>query len=96
MGPIPGTPGIPVAQDLLHEAPEGLRLVRERPHLWSARAGEEPCSGDRILMHVKRDVCGMLVHGRLLRMRLWPLSDGMANPRYTTQAAGHSIVTITF
>jgi hypothetical protein len=34
--------------------------VRDCPHLRGARPGEEPCGGDRILMHVKRDAtCGI-------------------------------------
>lgn len=44
-------------------------------------------------MDLKPDECGTLMHGRLLRMRLWPrlVTQPKANPR-SAQAAGRFIL----
>lgn len=46
-------------------------------------------------MHVKRNVCDMLFHGPLLRVRLSPLLGWAMNSQYTTQVLGRSILTVT-
>jgi hypothetical protein len=48
-----------MAQELLHETPERLGFVRDRSHLWRARAAQEPRGVDGILVQVDRGVRGV-------------------------------------
>jgi hypothetical protein len=59
-----------MGEDLLPEAPDGLRLVGGIVRSSGLLAlGSSQVGGDRGLMHVKRDVCDLLADGRLLRVR---------------------------
>jgi hypothetical protein len=76
--------------------PLAIALGRMRPATPPPLTGKSTDNTDNATGPLySRDVCGMLVHGRLLRMRLWPLSGEAANPRHTTLVAGHSIITLT-
>lgn len=62
--------GWALGDELLPQAPKGLRLVRDHAHLWGARSGQQPRGGNRISMQVQCTVCEMLSQGRPLRVRL--------------------------
>lgn len=61
-----------MGQDLARQPAEGFRLVGNPPDLRGRRAGEQPGGGDGILVHVEEQICDMLCHGWLLRVRLSP------------------------
>jgi hypothetical protein len=62
--------GRAVGKEFLREAPEGLRLVRDRAQFRAGRPRQQPCRGDGILMLVRGNVCNMLSHDRVLRVQL--------------------------